>query len=186
MKTTVLRQYLKDIRGVGAVAPSSKYLAKKMLADIDFTKAKLILEYGPGTGVLTKEIVKRKRSDAIVISIEFNAKFHGDLVAKIVKDDTINIVHGSAEEVRAIMKQHGVQGEVDLVVSGLPFASLPKQMSENIMTETKKVLKKNGAFVTFQYTPFKKAFLLNYFDKLVITKEFRNIPPAYVFLLSDK
>jgi phospholipid N-methyltransferase len=49
-----LKQYIKNPRMIGAVLPSSRNLARKMIEDIDFEKAECIVEYGPGTGVFTK------------------------------------------------------------------------------------------------------------------------------------
>ncbi len=49
-----LRQYVMHPRSVGAIAPSGKNLALKMMEPIDFNNAKVIVEYGPGTGSFTK------------------------------------------------------------------------------------------------------------------------------------
>ncbi len=47
---TFLHEFIKHPKHTGAVAPSSKILAKKMVDVIDFNKAKCIVELGPGTG----------------------------------------------------------------------------------------------------------------------------------------
>lgn len=50
-----LLEYIKNPRYIGAVAPSGKQLASKMISEIDFEKAKCIIEYGPGTGAFTEK-----------------------------------------------------------------------------------------------------------------------------------
>ena len=56
-----LIQFLKNPINIGAVAPNEKFLAKKMIKSIQFDCAKCIMEYGPGTGSFTKEIIKHKK-----------------------------------------------------------------------------------------------------------------------------
>lgn len=185
MKGKILKQYVKDFRTIGAVAASSRYLVHKMLRDVDVESASVILEYGPGTGVYTKEIVRRMQPGAKLVVIEYNEPLHDELAEKYSDNSNVHVVHGSAENVRAMVRALGIRGRADLIVSGLPFAGLPVQMSRTIMSETKKILKSNGTFVTFQYTLFKKQFLRQYFKHIYITHELRNIPPAYVFRLTD-
>lgn len=186
MKGKILRQYMKDFRTIGAVAASSRYLVRKMLRDVDVESAGVIIEYGPGTGVYTKEIVRRMQPDTKLVIIEYNESLYNELAAKYSDNSEVYVVYGSAENVRAMVRKLGIRGRADLIVSGLPFAGLPAQMSRTIMAETKKILKPNGTFVTFQYTLFKKQFLSQYFKHIYITHEMRNIPPAYVFRLTDK
>lgn len=53
-KLSFILQYIINPKTVGAILPSSKFLALKMIKNINFHKAKFIIEYGPGTGVLLK------------------------------------------------------------------------------------------------------------------------------------
>ena len=57
--TVFFRQFLRSPRSIGAVLPSSPALARVMLAPIDFSTAQAIVEFGPGTGALTREIAAR-------------------------------------------------------------------------------------------------------------------------------
>ncbi|WP_382920380.1 hypothetical protein, partial [Streptomyces sp. NPDC057062] len=73
----------------------------------------------------------------------------------------------------------------DYVISGLPFASLPKNVSIKILINTAKILKKDGEFITIQYTKLKNAFIEQFFTKIDVKREIRNLPPAYVFNCSN-
>ena len=53
-QSNFLGEFIKERKTVGAIAPSSKFLMKKMIAPIDFQKADVIVELGPGNGVFTK------------------------------------------------------------------------------------------------------------------------------------
>jgi phospholipid N-methyltransferase len=174
-----LMEYFKSPRTVGAVAPSSRKLAEKMAHDIDFEKAKCIVEYGPGTGVFTDRLIKKIKKHTLLMLVEYNEEFCKQLEEKYSEYSNVIIVNDSAENVDKHLKKHNI-GEVDYVVSGLPFASLPRSMSNKILKKTKDILKKNGLFITFQYTLLKKGYIGSYFEDISLERVVLNIPPAYV------
>ena len=51
--------FLRYPKEIGSVIPSSKYLKEGIIKNIDFKNARYIAEYGPGTGCITVEILKR-------------------------------------------------------------------------------------------------------------------------------
>ena len=68
-------EYIKNPKEIGAIAPSSGHLANKMVSEINFEKAKYIIEYGPGTGIFTEKILARVKDNTVVILIEVNEEF---------------------------------------------------------------------------------------------------------------
>lgn len=175
-----IKQYITKPRTVGAILPSSKYLADKMVEDIDFNHARYIVEYGPGTGVFTDRLLKNRKSDTVILLFEYNKKFCKMLRRKYKTEPNVHIINDSAEYIDKYLTQYEVPW-VDYIVSGLPFASLPQNVSSNILDKARKYLKEDGKFITFQYTLLKKGFIQQYFGKISIKWEARNIPPAYVF-----
>lgn len=178
-KTNFLKQYFKAPRTIGAVAPSSKWLAEKMVGDIDFENANCIVEYGPGTGVFTEKLLEKKKPDTILFLLETNKEFCTQLRKKYESNHSVIIVYGSAEHVDSYLKKYGIK-KVDYIVSGLPFTSLPKDVSEEILLKTRNLLGKDGMFITFQYTLLKKALFDRFFEKIEHERVYLNIPPAYV------
>ncbi|MCM0648346.1 methyltransferase domain-containing protein [Clostridium swellfunianum] len=174
-----LSEYLKSPRTVGAVAPSSQKLARKMVSDIDFYNAKCIVEYGPGTGVFTDKLIERKNQNTSLLLLEYSEEFCRQLKEKYKGHENILIINDSAENVDIYLEKYNIK-KVDYVVSGLPFASLPKSVSNNILGKTKSILKKDGLFITFQYTLLKREFIAEYFKKIDLERVVFNIPPAYV------
>lgn len=170
-------QYLLNPRKNGAVLPNSKYLAEKMVDSIDFHYAKYIVELHPGTGVFTDKIIKSRIQHTVVMLIASNKEFCTLLKERYKNERNLIIIHGSAEEIDKYSKNYNIP-YFDYLVSGLPFASLPKSVSSAILIKTKKLLRKNGTFITFQYTLFKKGFISHYFEYINITREYRNMPPA--------
>jgi phospholipid N-methyltransferase len=170
---------------VGAITPSSQYLAKLMVKQIDFKHAKYIVEYGPGTGVFTKHILKRRRKETAIIIIESNQTFFHYLIKKYKNEPNLHFINASAENIDSILKDLAVP-YVDYVVSGLPFASLPRKVSHTIIEKTKNLLSPKGRFITFQYSQMNKSLFNDYFQTVDVKRELRNIPPAYVYSCSNK
>lgn len=176
-----IQEYIKHPRTVGAIMPSSKSLAKKMLKSISFEKITCIIEYGPGTGVFTEEIIQNKSRETIFLAIESNEAFYKSLKKKYRHIENVYIIHGLAENISFYLKQYGIS-KVDYIVSGLPFTSLPKAVSTHILKETATLLGAEGKFVTFQYSNVKLSFFKSFFNTIHSERVYWNIPPAYVFM----
>ena len=89
------------------------------------------------------------------------------------------VIHGSAEHVQKYLIQYDIS-KVDYVLSGLPFASLAAEVSDCILQNTRSVLADEGKFITFQYTNLKRVDP-HVFPHIKVEKEWRNVPPAYIF-----
>lgn len=174
-----LFEYIKNPRGIGAIAPSGKSLAEKMIDNIDFRNVKCVVEYGPGTGVFTEKILARVKSDTIVLLVEINKEFYNILKNQYRHKKNVIIVNDSAENIDKILSENGIE-KVNYIVSGLPFTSLPRNISSNILRKTSKIISDNAEFVTFQYSILKLNFLKKYFGKINYKIVLKNIPPAYV------
>lgn len=179
MRSLFFSQYLKHLRSVGSVTPSSRWLARKMTADVDLAHTKVIVEYGPGTGALTTEIIKQKPESAKLLLIEANEAFYRHLRKLYAAHPSVKVIHASAESIEEILQKYKLPAP-DCIFSGLPFAALPNEVSRAILETTVKVLGSQGIFVTFQYTLVKKKFFAEFFRSITITHEPRNIPPAFV------
>ena len=154
-----------------------------MVAQVDFDKASYIVEYGPGTGVFTDEILGCIRPGTRLLLLERNSEFARKLASKYKDIQSVTVVNDTAEQIGKHLGTNSFP-KADYVLSGLPFASLPQEVSENILIETKKHLSDSGKFITFQYTLFRKEFIAKHFCEISITREIRNIPPAYVLCCS--
>ena len=175
-----IKQYVKNPRTVGAIAPSAEKLAHKMVEGINFSKASCIVEYGAGTGVFTKKILNKKKDSTIFIAIEYNGNFCEVLDEKFKDEKNFILINGSAEKLKEYLNKYNID-KVDYIVSGLPFASLPDTMSNRILKVTKEILKDRGEFITFQYTLFKMKLFKSYFSNIKRKRVLLNLPPAHVF-----
>lgn len=179
MRASFFAEYLKNIRSVGAIAPSSPFLARKMLESVNFDTANVIVEYGAGTGAFTAQLVKRMKPGTRLVVIENNQKFYETLHRKYGDIEGVEAINGSAEHIERVVDDVRLSTP-DYIISGLPFASLPSQVSRRILKSTVQLLGDKGVFITFQYSLLKRGLLETYFGDIHITRELRNLPPAYV------
>jgi phosphatidylethanolamine/phosphatidyl-N-methylethanolamine N-methyltransferase len=179
MKRIFISEFIKQRKMVGAIAPSSVFLRKKMLARIDFSKDINIIELGPGTGIFTKGILKKMSPKSKLLSFELNPTFHLKLTNKI-HDKRLNIINDSAENIKLHLKKHNIES-VDVVVSSLPLTVIPDSIKNNIINSSYESLSENGMFVQFQYSLNAKKLLNSKFNFVDIVFSSLNIPPAFVY-----
>ena len=173
----------------GAIAPSSRLLARRMVLTSRVDQASAILELGPGTGVVTREILAFKRADATVLAIERSRDF-ADELARQYPD--VHVVKDCASQLRHHSKQLGWDG-ADSIVSALPWTNLPEPLQENILREAAAFLRDDGVFVTIScfglhLAPTGRRFrrLLESLFSSVERRDLilRNIPPAFIYRCS--
>ena len=103
-----IKQYIKNPRTVGAIAPSSDKLAYKMVEDINFFNASCIVEYGPGTGVFTEKILNKKKNSTIFIAIEYNTEFYNILKDKFKDEPNFILINDSAENLKEYLNKYNI------------------------------------------------------------------------------
>lgn len=164
---------------LGSIVPSSRYLIRQLLAPVDWTRARVLVEYGPGVGVITAEVLTRMGPDARLIAIETNPEFV-ELLKKQLHDPRLRVVQGSAESVDTILQQQGAD-KADYIISGIPFSILPGRSRETILRKTGQSLAPGGAFLVYQFSPRVLPHLRRIFSHVRRTFEPRNVPPAHLF-----
>jgi len=168
-----------DDRSIGSVTPSSKYLVERMVKAAALEDAKIVVEYGPAEGVITKELLKNMRPDAKLIAVEYNEGFYASLRER-VKDPRFIPVRGDVREIEKVLQAQGVS-TVDRVVSAVPFSLFTGRERHEILTKTSRLLNPGGRFVALGYTTHLIPMLKDYFSDVDIQFEVRNLPPSFVF-----
>lgn len=142
-----LSHFRKSPRTVGAIAPSSQQLARAMLDGMTLEPGARIVELGPGTGAITREIAHRLPPGATCLAIDINEEFAARVAARWPQ---IESVCDRAERLVEIARQRQLL-PIDHIVSGLPFASLPTTSARAIVDAIVTALRPGGTFTTFQY-----------------------------------
>jgi phosphatidylethanolamine/phosphatidyl-N-methylethanolamine N-methyltransferase len=179
-------QFLRRPAVTGAVAPSSAALARRMVERVDFQTATVIVEYGLGTGVFTREVICRLRPDAAFLAFELNK----ELVAVVRRRfPEVLIYHDSAARIEHYLRLNG-RDHIDAVIGGLPWASFPDHLQDEILEPTIRLLRKGGTFSTFAYLHGLglpagvrlRRQLKSRFSRVEISPvTWRNMPPAIVY-----
>jgi len=164
---------------LGSIIPSSRFLIKQLLHPIDWEQARVIVEYGPGVGGITAEILRRMRPDALLIAIEMNSQFVSFLERSLV-DERLRVVEDSAAKVKEILQRFGYS-KANYIISGVPLGSMSKPLCETILRNTVEVLETSGSFYVFQFTTRVLPDLKRFFGFVKCKFEPLNVLPAHLF-----
>jgi phospholipid N-methyltransferase len=173
------RNFFKYPSMLGSIVPSSRFLVKDLMSEIDWDRARVLVEFGPGVGTITREVLKRMRPDAVLVVIELNEEFVQYLGATI-RDPRLRIVHGSAAHVRRILSEQGL-APADCIISGLPYSLLPEELRKEIVSESRQALKAEGSLLVFQFSPSVLPYLKSSFSSVKLGFQLLNILPARIF-----
>lgn len=184
----LLARFLRSPRTVGAVAPSSRALARAMVAHLDAGNSPAsarIVELGPGTGSFTSEIVKRLGPDSRFLALDIDPAFVDDIRRRWPQ---VDCRCASAADLDRLARDAGMW-PVDHVISGLPFVSLPPATTRQVLEAIAAALRAGGTFTTFQYVHgyrFPTAVAFRRLCESLIgpaaapQRVLPNLPPAYV------
>ena len=170
-----LKQFAKNPKWVGSIMPSSSRLIHSMLKHIDFSDDLLIVEYWAWIGNFTKQILKRATPNSRLLVFEIEDEFI-EILNKI-KDPRVQIIHDWAQNLWKYIDWKSA----DVIVSGIPFWSLPKELTKEILSVWHKHLKINWLYLQFQYFLQNRKDVFNTFKNCSISWEPVNFPPAFVY-----
>lgn len=175
-----LNQYGNHLDENKEIHPESTYLAQRMTPKVALREADVIVELRPGTTGCTEEIIRKMRKDATLVLIETDSTVVHFLKERYGSFKRIKIVETDTIHLKEALRMLKIE-QVDLIISGFPFARLDAIKTMMLLTEIKTALSDTGMFVTAQYTKLRKPNLEKVFSRVKDQQEFRNVPPAYLF-----
>jgi phospholipid N-methyltransferase len=173
------RNFFRNPLMLGAIFPSSRFLVNNLVSQINWEKAKVVVEYGPGVGTITRALLERMRPDAVLVVIELNEEF-AHFLEKDIQDPRLKVVYGSAIKVKQVLAQFGLC-KADYIISGIPFSSMPRQLRYQLARQTHEALGSSGFFLVYQYTRAVLPCLESYFSSVQQNVQLWNIPPTRTF-----
>lgn len=173
------RSFFANPRHVGSVIPSSRRLIERLLGHTDWARISVAVEYGPGTGVVTRALLARLGPDARLYAFEIDESFV-EYLRQTIDDPRLVVVAASAEGVAGILGSFG-HGHCDIVVSSLPFSIMPIGVRSRIVQATASILGEGASFIGYQYSTRWLHELRHVFRRVTVEIEPRNWPPAFVF-----
>lgn len=165
-----------------SIVPSSARLGRLMASAVDPAGGP-VMEFGGGTGALTREILRTGLPAEKLEIIEMDAALAAGLRADFAGT---RVIEAGAQHATA----HAFAGPrgYQAVISGLPLLTMNAALQEAILAEALALLEPGGGIYQFTYSP-RSPVRWEVAEALGLKVErvgsvLRNVPPATVFRLS--
>jgi phospholipid N-methyltransferase len=169
---------LRNPRTVGAVWPTSRRAVDDLLDMGALGSAEVAVEFGAGTGVYTAGILRRLPPGSRLLAYEVDGSLAA-AVARRLSDRRLEVVNASAERVGEHLEALG--RKADVVVSSLPFSTLPESLRHDLLDAAREALAPGGVFLVLQYSRTVLPELERRFPKIRHRFSPLNVPPAFLF-----
>jgi phospholipid N-methyltransferase len=146
------RQFRQQFHTTGSILPSSRFLSRALASEVAKPHPPAhILEVGPGTGPVTRQLLRRMSPEDRLDAVEINAEFVRRLQAILEADaaypgvrDRVRIIHSAVEDLPG-------KGSYDYIISGLPLNNFRVDVVRRIFRTFKRLLKPGGTLSYFEY-----------------------------------
>jgi phospholipid N-methyltransferase len=186
----LLSRFFNNPLRCGALCPSSRNLCNAMTTGYGLEDARCVVELGPGTGAITREIVARAKNASTIAAIELDPALCDALHTEF---PNVHIFNASATDTYALLNAHKLPA-ADAVVSGLPWAHFNEELQAKIIESVRAALTPHGTFATFAYCSgfllpgahsFRRQLRKNFSNIRTSPWIIKNIPPAFVYYCSN-
>ena len=172
------RRFASDPLSIGSIAPSSRWLAARMAAELDGCSR--ILELGSGCGAITSALLGIPGLEELRAS-----EIDGAMVAEFSRrhpEVRIDAVCASEAIAHACLDWTGRHWGM---ASSIPFRAIPSDVAETLSAAMRTALLQGGAEIMAQYSyaPIEPFVPGDGLEWTLASVEFRNAPPAFVWLL---
>jgi phospholipid N-methyltransferase len=178
MSVLFFKRFLQRPFQIASIMPSSKALVERVADKIDFDRARVIAEYGPGEGVHSREIARRLSPDSQLLLFELDPAFSRDLERQFEDDPRVHVINQNAASLTQEMKRRGID-QCDYILSGIPFSILKIDKKRELLKKTYEALAPGGSFIIYQVTNELRQHA-TIFDGAESEYCLQNIPPMFI------
>ncbi len=157
---------------------SSKHAVKRIIKQLK-PEYKYIIEYGAGSGVITKEILRLIPKDGKVIAVELNRHLFNEL--KKIDDPRLVALNKDVVNVAEDLSGLGLP-RIDAVISGIPFSFIDKDKRSVLVLNTRDSLAIGGRLIVYQTSLLMLPAIKRLFHKVRYFLELRNLPPYFIII----
>ena len=168
-----IREFLRASYTTGAVLPSGPTLCKALASYIDAEpepnaatpvhhsteacrQARHVLEVGPGTGCVTREIAKRLGPNDTLDLVECNPTFVANLRKMLEKDPVMQTVADRTRIFDCYLQELQTDMRYDRIVSGLPLNNFPAALVSEILSKFEALSTSEGTVSWFEYIAIRR------------------------------
>jgi len=175
-------KFLRQGTTIAAIAPSSHWLASALVRDLDFSRARCLVELGAGTGPITAELLRQAHPECRVIVLERDADFCARLRQRFPQAD---VVQADAAQLDTVLAERGLD-TVDHVISGLPLPSFPAAERDQLLRIVARRLAPGGTLRQLTHMPWVYYPLYRgYFRDVAFRFVPLNLPPGGCYVCRD-
>src|SRR5437879_3193579 len=178
MNALFFKRFLQRPFQIASIMPSSKALVERVADKIDFDRAQVIAEYGPGEGVHSREIARRMQPDALLRLFERDPAVSRDLKRQFAQDPRVHVINQNAARLPSELRRSGIKN-CDYILSGILFSILKLDKKRALLQKTHDALALGGRFIIYQVTNVLKQHA-KLFDRASSEYFLQNIPPMFI------
>ena len=173
-----LGKFFRHGTAIASLAPSSPWLSRVTVRNVDWASAKVLVELGAGTGPITKVLAEHATPECRVVVLERDPDFASLLHQRFRHLPNFDVIQGDVRDLATLLGDRGIS-QVDYVISGLPVPSFPKDLQRDLFRVVKQILAPGGTYNQITEMPWVYwRFYRTFFDDVRFVVEPRNFPPA--------
>jgi phosphatidylethanolamine/phosphatidyl-N-methylethanolamine N-methyltransferase len=175
-------KFLRHGTKIASLAPSSRWLSRTTVCNVDWDRARVIVELGAGTGPITRVLAEKVHPECRVVVVERDSDFARLLRERFEHLQNFEVVEADSRELARMLAERGVT-TADYIISGLPVPSMPKDIQRDLFRVVRAVLAPGGSFNQITELPWVYWGLYRrFFDDVQFAFEPRNFPPAGAYI----
>lgn len=174
-----MRAFVERPLEVASVIPSSVAMEERVVRAADVAQARCVVELGPGTGGTTRALLRALSPQARLLAVDLNPGFCQRLRQRIA-DPRLLVQEGSAEDLAEHLSRWGLPAP-DVIVSGMPFSTLPAETAQRIAAAICAQVAPTGRVVAYQVRAHVADVITPHLGTPEVSWEWGNVPPMRVF-----
>ena len=165
-------------KNIGAVAPSSRALARAIARQIDPNRPGPVLELGPGTGVVTTALLERGIAPERLTVIEYDPDFAAAIAARF---HGVHVIQGDAFDLKRTLGARHLE-PFAAIVSGIPLLNFPVPRRQALMEALADQMAPGAPLIQFSYGMHAPVVPPQGHSVYCAARVWANLPPARVWV----
>jgi phosphatidylethanolamine/phosphatidyl-N-methylethanolamine N-methyltransferase len=152
------QEFRRTFHSTGAVLPSGPRLCRALARYVAGNgQPRRVLEVGPGTGVVTSEIMCQMGPRDTLDVVELNDRFVAALHERLAREESWQRVADRVRIHHVAVEQHVAEEPYDAIISGLPLNNFPVVVVRSILAHLEQLAASGATLSFFEYVGVRKA-----------------------------